>query len=393
MNCQILIRLIHKKIFLFNKFTFHYIFSFLIFYTGSGVQFDNGEWKPMPKGHPRMPQQPKRQNLERIENQRQQRTHPASLIQDNVVDDSKPVRRPSKDIVKTPLSIKKNQVVTNNGVPPVTRDSIHKPPNKNAVATDRAGNFFSRPPAPVTINLRHANGRNAPRSSPNTIPIAQNVRHNIIHNTQKPQQHNSRPLTHHNSRPSPQHNTFRPQQQHNSNLPNVRQHQVRSGQAAVPARPVQHRSSHNNVRLPQNFNTNIQHQLRQGRVLEDNAALQNDMKKSENKEPEAINPSEDTTEDIVMTFDFEDIEAKAKAKTERSAFIDPAQLEVNSEGHDHEAESHHEGGHEGGHEGDKNQTQASDPHGEQQFCVDISEYLDLKWVIKDSEECHVTFTK
>ena len=117
------------------------------------------------------------------------------------------------------------------------------------------------------------------------------------------------------------------------------------------------------------------------------------MKKSDNKEPEAVNPLEDTTEDIVMTFDFEDIEAKAKAKTERSAFIDPAQLEVNSEGHDHEAEAHHEGGHDGGHEGDKNQTQASDPHGEQQFCVDISEYLDLKWVIKDSEECHVTFTK
>ena len=101
-----------------------------------------------------------------------------------------------------------------------------------------------------------------------------------------------------------------------------------------------------------------------------------------------------------MTFDFKDTESKAKAKTERAAFIDPAQLEVNSEGesgHGHEAEGHHEGGHEGGHErshnGGKNQTQASDPHGAQQFCVDISEYLDLKWVIKDSEECHVTFTK
>ena len=104
-------------------------------------------------------------------------------------------------------------------------------------------------------------------------------------------------------------------------------------------------------------------------------------------------PLDDTTEDIVMTFDFEDIEAKAKAKTERSAFIDPTQLEVTGEAdHDHEAGGH-DGGHHGGHEGEKNQTQASDPHGEQQFCVDISEYLDLKWVIKDSEECHVTFTK
>ena len=156
--------------------------------------------------------------------------------------------------------------------------------------------------------------------------------------------------------------------------------------------PVLHRSSHNNVRLPQNFNSNIQ--LRQGRVLEDNTALQN--QKSEQKEQESTTPLGDTTEDIVMTFDFEDIEAKAKAKTERAAFIDPAQLEVKSEGksgHGHETEGHHEGGHEGSHEGGKNQTQASDPHGEQQFCVDISEYLDLKWVIKDSEECHVTFTK
>ena len=334
-----------------------------------------------------MPQQPKRQNLERIENQRQQRTHPASLVKDNVVDDGKPVR-PSKDIIKTPLYIKQNQVVKNNGVPPVTRDSVRKQQNKNAVATDRAGNFFSRPQASVTINLRHANGRNALRPSPNTRPLAQSVRHNIIHNAPQPQQHNSRPLPQHNSRHSPK-------QQHHSNLPTVRQHQVRSGLAAVPApaRPVQHRSSHSNVRLPQNFNTNTQHQLRQGRVLEVNDVLQSDMKKSENKQPEAIKPPDDTTEDIVMTFDFEDIEAKAKAKTERSAFIDPAQLEVSSEGHDHEAEGHHEGGHEGGHEGDKNQTQASDPHGEQQFCVDISEYLDLKWVIKDSEECHVSFTK
>ena len=343
-----------------------------------------------PQGHPRMPPHPIRQNLERIENQGQQRTHSASpQIKDNVVD-RKPVR-PSKDqrIVNTPLSIKQNQVIKNNGVPPI-KDSIAKQQIKNAVATDRAGEFFSRPPPPVTINLRHANGRNAQRSP--ARPLVQSVRHNINHNTQ-PQQHrplpqqNSRPLPHHNSRPLPQHNsiTVRPQQQHNNNLQNVRQHNVRGGQAAVP---VQHRSSHNNVRLPQNFNSNIQ--LRQGRVLEDSNTLQN--QKSEHKKQEAPTPLKDTTEDIVMTFDFKDIEAKGKAKTERAAFIDPAQLEVNSEvdsGHGHEAEGHHEGGHEGG----KNQTQASDPHGEQQFCVDISEYLDLKWVIKDSEECHVTFTK
>ena len=38
--------------------------------------------------------------------------------------------------------------------------------------------------------------------------------------------------------------------------------------------------------------------------------------------------------------------------------------------------------------------QDSDPNNDgQQFCVDISEYLDLKWVLKDAEECHVNFNR
>mgnify|MGYP007048360100 FL=1 len=38
--------------------------------------------------------------------------------------------------------------------------------------------------------------------------------------------------------------------------------------------------------------------------------------------------------------------------------------------------------------------QDKDPHKDgQQFCVDISEYLELKWVIKDEEECHVEFNR
>ena len=38
--------------------------------------------------------------------------------------------------------------------------------------------------------------------------------------------------------------------------------------------------------------------------------------------------------------------------------------------------------------------QDEDPHKDgQQFCVDISEYLELKWVIKDEEECHVNFNR
>ena len=314
----------------------------------------------------------------------------------------------------------------------MTKDKI-----KNAVATDRVGNFFSPPRPPVTINLRQtANGRNAPRSGSMTKPAGERGRNNIhhtIHNNIHPQQHNNRPRPppqrtslnrpqhnpnnlnrpqhnlnnlnrpQHNlnslNRPQhnpnslnrPQHNLNRPQ--HNLNRPehrggqrsqhSVRQHSVSSGQEAVPSR-------HNNVRLPQNFNSNIQ--LRQGRMLEDINSLQNGLKKEgASKEPETTTPAEDT-EDIVMTFDFEDFEAKMQ--TERAAFIDPGQLEVTGEaesGHDHEAGGHHEAGH--GEEHSNNLTQASDPHGEQQFCVDISEYLDLKWVIKDSEECHVTFTK
>ena len=36
--------------------------------------------------------------------------------------------------------------------------------------------------------------------------------------------------------------------------------------------------------------------------------------------------------------------------------------------------------------------QSDDPHDkDKQFCVDISEYLDLKWVLRDAEECHVSF--
>ena len=43
-------------------------------------------------------------------------------------------------------------------------------------------------------------------------------------------------------------------------------------------------------------------------------------------------------------------------------------------------------------EGYGDKTQSDDPHADgQQFCVDISEYLDLKWVLKDAEECHVSF--
>ena len=105
-----------------------------------------------------------------------------------------------------------------------------------------------------------------------------------------------------------------------------------------------------------------------------------DMK--ENKEP--------ISDPILL--DFEDNESRSQVH--RSAFIEPSELDAlqsardglkhsgeHEHGHDHDGTEHH------------NSTQNEDPHGPQQFCVDISEYLDLKWVVKDSEECHVTFTR
>ena len=88
-----------------------------------------------------------------------------------------------------------------------------------------------------------------------------------------------------------------------------------------------------------------------------------------------------------ILVDFEDTETRSQVH--RSAFIDPAELDaLKSARMEHEESEHAHGEHD-----QDNSTQSENPHGAQQFCVDISEYLDLKWVIKDSEECHVTFTR
>ena len=82
----------------------------------------------------------------------------------------------------------------------------------------------------------------------------------------------------------------------------------------------------------------------------------------------------------------------------RSAFIDPNDLEQYGGRSDLEDQEHNSTDHDKATHtevdtkyNDKNETQADDPHGEQQFCVDISEYLDLKWVLKDSEVCLLGF--
>ena len=72
----------------------------------------------------------------------------------------------------------------------------------------------------------------------------------------------------------------------------------------------------------------------------------------------------------------------------RSAFIDPEELAVDIK-HD---ELHHMDHNPRSSSKNKTNVQSENPH-DKQFCVDISEYLDLKWVIKESEECHVNFNR
>ena len=113
-----------------------------------------------------------------------------------------------------------------------------------------------------------------------------------------------------------------------------------------------------------------------------------DMKTAETSNSET---REELTDPILL--DFEDTETRSQVH--RSAFIDPAELDaLQSARSDHNhSDSDHSGDHHGDNNHHDNSTQSEDPHGTEQFCVDISEYLDLKWVIKDSEECHVTFTR
>ena len=76
------------------------------------------------------------------------------------------------------------------------------------------------------------------------------------------------------------------------------------------------------------------------------------------------------------------------SRVHRSAFLDPNEIGVNS---------NHEEMHQMEHMASQNNNtnvQSDDPHDKnKQFCVDISEYLDLKWVIKESEECIVNFNR
>ena len=77
---------------------------------------------------------------------------------------------------------------------------------------------------------------------------------------------------------------------------------------------------------------------------------------------------------------------ESNKRVHRSAFLDPNEVMHDQMHHmDHMTR-----------ENNNNNTnvQNEDPHDTaKQFCVDISEYLDLKWVIKESEECIVNFNR
>ena len=82
----------------------------------------------------------------------------------------------------------------------------------------------------------------------------------------------------------------------------------------------------------------------------------------------------------------------AKEDKRGKRFLDPDEVMLadHSEGHmeDHDHSNSTDGGEVEGVGGTHtvNSSQDSDPHQDQQFCVDISEYMDLKWVLKDAEE-------
>lgn len=235
--------------------------------------------------------------------------------------------------------------------------------NPLKVAVDRVGKFFSQPPSPVRINLHPNNVHHVNRQSPNS------------------RQHHSN-----------NHNVRTIQQQYPQRPHNPPQHQI----VRPISPPVHHRAVHNAHPQPS------KQILAQLKALEINSDIPKDSQQSLKPEVEGSTAKPLVIEDPILV-NFEDLEEmKKKSKFNRSAFIDPSQLENFSdtpdqhEGGDHDGNTGHHGDEEGDHEGSHNSslTQADDPHNkDKQFCVDISEYLDLKWVLKDSEECHVTFSR
>ena len=130
---------------------------------------------------------------------------------------------------------------------------------------------------------------------------------------------------------------------------------------------------------------------------------------SEQTEKEGRSPSQELKKkiDVIRNYDerlvLTDIaqqeemmmsEGQEEKDKRGKRFLDPDEVMMADHMEDHDHSNTTDGGQVEAVEGadTDNSSQDSDPHRDQQFCVDISEYLDLKWVLKDAEECHVHFS-
>ena len=320
-------------------------FSFLVLLTGGmqgTVVYDTGSWKPMVPSNPRATSQARKQGEERIQG----------------AEASSRVDRVDIDIdVQSSINRKMKKILD--------------------IATDRVGNFFSGRPAsrPVNQHSQHPGRRPQP-------PRAHPQQHPNQH--QQQQQHHHRQQRQHRAQHQQVGVVAPPppavRLQHGGVRPSVRMvkphlHTNSAVKNVAPAVP--------DVRLAKDLEARRSKMIKQLSSVKPSPAQ--DMKTVEQ-------PSSETREELSdpILLDFEDTETRSQVH--RSAFIDPAELDAlqsarsDQDGGDHQGDHHDDEHHD-------NSTQSEDPHGAEQFCVDISEYLDLKWVIKDSEECHVTFTR
>ena len=288
---------------------------------------------------PKNVQGPRRQNVERI--------------QDNLVVPEKP--QISSKIV--PNNPDKNN---HNHMSQSKKESIVQ----TNIATDRVGQFFSQPHKAVRINLQQS---------------IQRPRHSLPQQSQRQSFNRNVNTNHPGNRIVTQHQTALPQTQ----------------RKILPS-PTIHRTTHNAFKSNNHqFTNRPRHDLMFAQLKASNQPTVVTTSTSKKVSETSTSQQTKANNDQPILLNFEDFEDQAK--TAKPRFIDPEEIENfghdQSEHHSNSTNPEHMGDHGQEHHEDKhNTTQNENPHGDQQFCVDISEYLDLKWVIKDSEECHVTFT-
>ena len=155
--------------------------------------------------------------------------------------------------------------------------------------------------------------------------------------------------------------------------PSVKQAAAPLHTAQTPVRQV------SGVEIKQDF------EHRQSKMIQEISSAEDKEQEMKNSEIQDQEKRETISDPILVDF----VDVETRSQVHRSAFIEPSELDALQSARN-DKESEHEHQHD---ESQHNITQNDDPHGSQQFCVDISEYLDLKWVVKDSEECHVTFAR